>query len=322
MRQIGTIPQETDAKRLADYLLTRNITTRLDSTKDGWAVWVHREERVDEAKREFQEFVQNPSDPKYQGHEQTARSLRKDAERKQREHLKNTINLRGRWEFRPAGRCPLTVCLVGISIVVAAMTQLGSRYEPVESRLLITEMRLVPIGVPNSDTDAEFLGPRILAPSWREARTLPEVRRGEIWRLITPIFLHFGVLHIVFNMVWLYDLGGLIEIRKGSAFLALLVVLSGVVSNLGQLYYTHSPYFGGMSGVVYALFGYVWVKSRYQPAGGMYLNPNTSTLMMLWLAAGLLNLIPHMANAAHAVGLAVGALVAFAPHLGDELRRW
>lgn len=321
MRQIGIIPQESDAKRLADYLLTLNITTRLDPTKEGWAVWVHREERVEEARKAFQEFIENPADAKYQGLEQTARTIRKEVERKQREHLKNTINLRGRWEFRPAGRCPLTLCLVGISVIVAIMTELGARYEPVTARLMITEMRQVLVPVPVSDEDIHRIEPRF-QPSWEVARTLPEVRRGEVWRLITPIFLHFRVLHILFNMLWLYDVGGLIELRKGSAFLAFVVLVSGVVSNLGQFYFAHSPFFGGMSGVVYALFGYVWIKSRYEPAGGMYLNPNTATLMMLWLAAGMLNLIPGMANAAHAVGLAVGVLIGFAPHARDELRRW
>src|SRR5262249_23033553 len=40
-------------------------------------------------------------------------------------------------------------------------------------------------------------------------RELPEVRQGQVWRLLTPIFLHFNFLHILLNMLWLRDLGSI-----------------------------------------------------------------------------------------------------------------
>ena len=89
-----------------------------------------------------------------------------------------------------------------------------------------------------------------------------ELKQGEIWRPVTPIFMHFGIIHILFNMMWLKELGTMIEFKNGSLKMLLMVLIIAVVSNVGQDYYK-GPYFGGMSGVVYGLFGYIWMKSRY-----------------------------------------------------------
>jgi membrane associated rhomboid family serine protease len=94
---------------------------------------------------------------------------------------------------------------------------------------------------------------------------LPEVRHGEIWRLLTPIFIHFNLMHIVFNMLMLRDMGSLVESRQGPKVLILLVVTIGIGSNLGQYFY-NGPEFGGMSGVLYGLLGYIWLRGQCDPA--------------------------------------------------------
>ena len=112
--------------------------------------------------------------------------------------------------------------------------------------------------------------------------------------------------------------------RKGVGRLAVLVLASAVASNLAQFAWSqyHHSLFGGMSGVVYALLGYVWMTSRHEPTGGMYLRQNTVVIMLLWLAFCMTGMVGPVANVAHAVGLAVGVIFGVAPHWREELRRW
>src|SRR5207253_2404761 len=83
---------------------------------------------------------------------------------------------------------------------------------------------------------------------------LDHLKRGQVWRVLTPAFIHFSILHLMFNMFWLLDLGTMIETRRGTLKLLGLVLLSGILGNLGE-YFWSGPFFGGMSGVVYGLFG-------------------------------------------------------------------
>src|SRR2546430_2659564 len=116
----------------------------------------------------------------------------------------------------------------------------------------------------------------------RGTPALSEIRHGELWRLITPIFIHFGILHILFNMMWLRDLGSMIEARQSSLHLLILVVIIAVCSNLGQVLLDHWPVFGGMSGVIYGLLGYVWIRGKLDPGSGLFLHPSTVTMMIVW----------------------------------------
>jgi GlpG protein len=114
----------------------------------------------------------------------------------------------------------------------------------------------------------------------------------------------------------LQQAGTVIEYRRGTKTLAVLVLLAAVASNVGQYIYSlnferFTVPFGGMSGVVYALFGYIWMKGRVQPEDGLILHPNSVRLMLLWLLLGFTG-FGQMANGAHVVGLIVGILFGIA----------
>jgi GlpG protein len=104
----------------------------------------------------------------------------------------------------------------------------------------------------------------------------------------------------------------MIESRRGTARLAVLALVAAVLSNLCQYYFMErmnpgEPHiFGGLSGVVYALFGYLWMKGLYEPEQGMILHPNTILMMLIWLVLCMTGHMGNIANAAHFVGLAVG----------------
>ncbi len=134
---------------------------------------------------------------------------------------------------------------------------------------------------------------------------------GEAWRIVTPMFVHFGLLHIFFNMMWLWDLGRAREMRRGAAFLALFVVATGAGANLAQYAISQNPLFGGMAGVVYALLRYFWIQGRVNPAFGMALHQSTVIMMLAWFVLCWTGLLGPIANWAHTAGLLIGVAWGF-----------
>jgi GlpG protein len=140
---------------------------------------------------------------------------------------------------------------------------------------------------------------------------LQELRRGEVWRLFSPILLHFGFAHILFNMLWLRDLGCMFEARLKSWYFLVFVLVVAAISNLVQFQISKNPFFGGMSGVNYALIGYVWIRGRFDPASGLHLDRQSLILALIFFGLCFTPLIPRVANGAHVAGLVVGMAWAF-----------
>ncbi len=130
------------------------------------------------------------------------------------------------------------------------------------------------------------------------------------WRLLGPAFFHFGLLHIAFNTMWWWQLGGSIEKLLGKGTLITLFLLSAIASNVAQ-FYVSGPNFGGLSGVVYALVGFVWWFGYLAPHKGLSLSKPIIGFLLVWLLLGFADLLPvNIANTAHLVGLVVGCLLA------------
>lgn len=138
-----------------------------------------------------------------------------------------------------------------------------------------------------------------------------EILHGQVWRLITPIFVHLSFLHILFNMLWFKDLGYLIEHNFGKNFLLIFVLISGLFSNLLQ-YLVSGPQFGGMSGVLYAMLGFIWVYKKINNDFEYSLPRFDIGMMIGWFFVCLTGMLGPIANTAHGTGLVIGILAAVA----------
>ena len=137
---------------------------------------------------------------------------------------------------------------------------------------------------------------------------------GQYWRLVTPVFLHFSWLHIVFNALWTWEFGHRIERTLGSAPLFALFFIIAVVSNTSQFASSGPGIFGGMSGVVYGFLGFSWVGARLQPRWQFAPPPGLMVFMLGWLVICLFGVVEVLgfgavANAAHVGGLLTGAIL-------------
>jgi len=136
----------------------------------------------------------------------------------------------------------------------------------------------------------------------------------QYWRIFTPSFLHFGWLHLVFNCLWLWELGGKIERSFGSLVLLAQFFSIAAMSNLAQSMWTGPSLFGGMSGVVYGLLGFCWIESRINPASSLCLPSVLLWFMLGWLFVCMVGLVEAVgfgaiANSAHVGGLLAGAFL-------------
>lgn len=157
--------------------------------------------------------------------------------------------------------------------------------------------------------DISFVGKSIQFDTVNNA-----MANGEYWRLVTPIFLHFGLFHIAFNGLWLWELGRRIEPLTGSLQMTVSVLLMAIASNLGQYLWSGPSLFGGMSGVVYGLLGYIWVRHKIAPRPILAIPKGLLGFMLFWLFLGMSGFIDlfmtgSIANAAHAIGLVTGMLL-------------
>lgn len=133
----------------------------------------------------------------------------------------------------------------------------------------------------------------------------PPLTTFEPWRMITAVFVHASILHILFNMYSLFVLGPELERLVGRARFVALFLLSGLGGSVAVLLSAPNYVVVGASGAIFGLFGAYFVIARH-------LGGNSSQLIIVIvinLAIGFI--VPGIAWQAHVGGLIVGALVAF-----------
>jgi len=283
MRLVAELPNKQESRLFSDYLTQMGISNQIiEESTDNFEVWVHNEKQVQRAEELYQVFHTSPEQLNFQ-------SISRQAQRLKREEYLNEkdrppmIDVRSTVFFHgPSPRGVLTMLLIFACIVVAVFSRLGDDFNSLRP-LLFT---------------------KYLGSEW-----LPlEIRQGEVWRLITPIFIHFGFLHLLFNLYWLRDLASMVEDRKGSLFLGFFVMAIAITSNYAQYIISGPSLFGGMSGVLYGLLGYIWMKGKFDPASRLSLHKSTVTFMIFWYVICFTGVVGNIANAAHTAGLLLGII--------------
>lgn len=139
-----------------------------------------------------------------------------------------------------------------------------------------------------------------------------EIRAGGYWALITSTFVHFALWHAALNVYWLWVLGNRMEIAIGSRLYLAFVLLAAFVSSAFQLATSDTTGIGA-SGVVYAIFGFMWPTRKRYPSFVEALDWRTVQLFIIWMGvcvvAQYLN-VADIGNAAHVFGFLFGAAVA------------
>ena len=270
MRPIGQLDTEAQARTIADYLYIRDVETRVEPAKGGgWMVWVVDEERVDEGKALLSRFRSMPDAEEFYQASEVAAERRRGEKKEARED--KILLKRGSafpWQMKGGG---LTMALLVACVAATMATKLGQ--------------------------DPAWTGWMLMS--------MDKVMAGQVWRLFSPIFLHFDPWHLLFNLLWMQDLGTALENRIGTGRFAAVVALVALASNLAQ-YAAGGAGFGGMSGVIYGLFGYLWIRSKRDFGFGAFISPLTSGLLLVFLAMGIFGLLGPTANAAHFSGLLAG----------------
>lgn len=266
MIQFGSLPNSRAAIALIDYLKGLNIDCQMKPIEQGIALFVLREKDVERATQELEYFIHHPNDRKY-----LQASWEHGSTETKLDYGHPSSQL---LQSFLAGCGPLTLVVFITCIVIFAAWNLG-----------YANSIFATLGFFGSD---------------------PQQGLSQFWRIFTPSLLHFSAMHIIFNLLWWWYLGGKIEKKLGFTPLFTLLIVGGTLPNIVQ-FMISGPNFGGLSGVVYALAGYSWIMGIKKPQAGINLPNSYMAFMMIWLLMGFTDVLGiSVANGAHIGGLLVG----------------
>ena len=328
MRKIGQLRDERQARIFSDSLYARGVENDVETEDDGaFSIWVHDDDQLAKGRSLLERFVLAPEAPEWQGAPQEAKRLRKEEDRVDAKRKSNVVTReRMEYERNYAGFAWVPLLLTILSIVATFWAGdvgfgLGSSsHGEDEAEFAERQARASHLFIESPENyfvrkQAAKMrkmmaenGVQLPEGTLAVQPPLAEVRKGEVWRLFTPMFLHFGLLHLLFNIIWLRDLGGFLQHRFGAAYLLVFILAVAGVSNLVQLA-SSGPRFGGLSGVNYGLLGFLWLRGKFDRGGFWQLNPQIVQFMIAWFV--LCFFMPGVANGAHAGGLLFGMATGF-----------
>jgi GlpG protein len=358
MRLIGEFQAEKQAFGFQTFLQNHGIQVLYDSTSEGiYRVWVVEEDDFDKALGYYKEWQQNPQpieppslkeQPSLKEHANW--KVRMEVPRLRSPFLINNcmIILCGflfLWTFVQMQRLQQEQGVIALRYELIPLQQellfdypeyfvnFRKFFEEYHIRT-VEDMKALPLEAQATFKKIEntptWKGVADMATQhdWTLMEKLPEgtlfgkIRQGELWRLFTPVLLHGGWLHIIFNMLWLFILGRQIEERIGKYRYLLLSLLIGVVANTAQ-YLVSGPIFLGYSGIITGMLGFIWMRQKKAPWEGYPLQRPVIVFITVFVVAMLIleiasmalqffhvtNLYMSIANTAHIIGGLFGVLL-------------
>lgn len=297
MRKIGEFDDERVAIEFVQMLKAHHISALIEEDEEHFLAWVHDEGKVKEARSLFEEF--SSGERKFYKEKNKARAVFKEEEMEERDHPKSPPKT---FVYQPyVTKALLILCVLvyivatiqryshgkldsgqgfyppiarelfmdypkGIEIRDILLDRYGDKVKngenlPPEANSLMKEFSENPpwVGVYNI-----MLTPKKSRKVLWQGHFLEKVRHGQIWRLFTPVILHMGLLHLLFNMLWLIVLGKMLEFNMGRIRFVLFILATGVISNFCQ-YVMTGPFFLGISGVLSGFIGFIWMRKKVAP---------------------------------------------------------
>ncbi|MEM9588327.1 MAG: rhomboid family intramembrane serine protease [Planctomycetota bacterium] len=335
MRRIGKLDTSADAARFCDYLITQSIEAKFEEDGEGVDVWIRDEATVDRARQELAEFQANTADGRYDVSEQ-ANKIRLEKVRENQRRLSHQKDI-GK-SFRTPGRAmggmslggrqqaiPVTITLIALSVLFGLglnfsnppmdrsrerfdLSRAGEAYQ-----LLKSGEASLPLQVFNA---MSFVDLRAFFES--DGDGFASMKQGQLWRLITPMLIHGGTFHLLFNMIMMFQLASMLERVHNSWRLLALVVLTQAAAMLLQAGLPDwlprelrgSPFAVGASGAVFGLFGFIWIRPKFDGTYPIRISSRNVAILIGWLFVCMTPLIQGIANGAHVGGLLMGMFLA------------
>lgn len=138
----------------------------------------------------------------------------------------------------------------------------------------------------------------------------PLVRSGQVWRLLTSIFLHIDIIHLIVNMYALFIIGRQVESFLGRFKYLIVFLGSGIIGSLLGVV-IHENVSAGASGAIFGLLGsLLYFGYHYRLYLGTVLRTQVVPVIILNLVIGFM--LPGIDNYAHIGGLIGGYLITMA----------
>ena len=142
-------------------------------------------------------------------------------------------------------------------------------------------------------------------------------KSGEYYRLITCMFLHIGIVHLLCNMYSLYIVGNSVENLFGKVKYLIIYFISGICGSILSLAFCHNTISAGASGAIFGLLGALLYFGYYYRAYlGSTIKNSVIQVILINLIIGFM--VPGISNAAHIGGLVGGILTAMMVGVPDK----